>query len=70
MRKLAVLFVFLFFPFVVFSQEGGMHSYYNSVNWNQSSDNLKSALNTLISTSHTNLPYTSDSEDTWDGFEG
>ena len=66
MRKLAMLFVFLFFPFVVFSQEGGMHSYYNSVNWNQSSDNLKSALNTLISTSHTNLPYTSDSEDTWD----
>jgi endonuclease I len=66
MRKLLVLFIFLFFPFVVFSQEGGMHSYYSTVNWNQSSAALKSTLNSLISSGHTNLPYTSGSEDTWD----
>ena len=61
------LFLFvLFCPLLIVSQQGGMDDYYNSVNWNQSSAALKSTLNSLVSSGHTNLPYTSGSEDTWD----
>ena len=61
------LFLFLsFLPLFSVSQEGGMDDYYNSVNWNQSSAALKSTLNSLISTGHNPLPYSSASEDTWD----
>ena len=61
------LFLFvLLCPLLIVSQQGGMDDYYNSVNWNQSSAALKSTLNTLISTGHNPLPYSSASEDTWD----
>jgi len=65
MKKL--LFFFLF-PFVAIAQSNGvMDDYYNSItDWNISSAALKSTLNSLISSGHTNLPYTSGSEDTWD----
>ena len=70
MKKLALLFVFLFLPFIALSQspdDGGMDDYYNSItDWNISSAALKSTLNSLISTGHNPLPYSSASEDTWD----
>ena len=69
MKKPALLFVFLFLPYITLSQspeDGGMDDYYNSVNWNQSSAALKSTLNSLISTGHNPPPYSSASEDTWD----
>jgi len=65
--KIFKLFLFvLLCPLLILSQQSGMDDYYNSVNWNQSSAALKSTLNSLISSGHTNLPYTSGSEDTWD----
>ena len=65
MRKLVALFIILCFPFVVVSQQGGMDNYYNSVNWNQSSANLKTELNTLISTNHNPIAYGSSGAGTW-----
>ena len=47
-----------------------MDDYYNSItDWNISSAALKTELNTLISTNHVNLPYTSSNEDTWDALQ-
>ena len=65
MKKL--LFFFLF-PFVAIAQSNEvMDDYYNSItDWNISSAALKSTLNSLISTGHNPLPYSSASEDTWD----
>ena len=67
MRKLALLFALLFLPFAVFSQDGGAHSYYSSITWDQSSDNLKAALKTLLSSTETSITYSHASNlDTWD----
>ena len=65
MKKLTLLFIISFFSFTVFSQQGGMDNYYNSVNWNQSSANLKTELNTLISTNHNPIAYGSSGAGTW-----
>ena len=66
MKNFKLFLILLVSPLLVVSQEGGMDDYYNSVNWNQSSAALKSTLNSLISTGHNPLPYSSASEDTWD----
>ena len=66
MKNFKLFLIVLVSPLLVLSQQGGMDDYYNSVNWNQSSAALKSTLNSLISTGHNPLPYSSASEDTWD----
>ena len=67
MKKLALVFTLLFLPFTVFSQSGTPHSYYSSITWDQTSDNLKSALKTLLSSTETPITYSHASNlDTWD----
>lgn len=58
------LYLFLF-PILCFAQ---IPAYYSTIDFNQTGDNLKNQLTTLITTTHTtNLPYTATATtDTWD----
>jgi len=61
--KAKLLITFLF-PFLILAQTP---SYYSSIDFTQTGENLKTQLTSLITNTHTNeLPYTSSSLDTWD----
>ena len=61
------LLIILIFPCILFSQ---IPAYYSSIDFTQSSENIKAQLTTLITNTHTTLiPYTSSNTDTWDVLE-
>ena len=59
------LLLFLFFPILCIAQTP---AYYSTIDFNQTGDNLKNQLTTLVTNTHTtNLPYTATgTTDTWD----
>lgn len=62
MKKL--LSLLLFIPYILIAQ---IPSYYSTIDFSQSSESIKTQLNTLITNTHTTLiPYTSSATDTWD----
>ncbi len=63
-RKLLFL---LLLPFCAFAQ---IPAYYSSIDFNQTGDNLKNQISTLIINTHTTeIPYTSSSTDVWDALK-
>lgn len=57
-------YIALLFPFLLNAQ---VPAYYSSIDFTQSSENVKTQLTTLVTNTHTTLlPYTSNSTDTWD----
>jgi endonuclease I len=61
--KIKLVFLFLF-PIFCIAQ---IPAYYSSIDFNQTGNNLKSQLSTLITNTHTTkLPYTASTTDTWD----
>lgn len=58
------LLVILIFPYILFSQ---VPSYYSSIDFTKSQEEIKTQLTALITNTHTTLlPYTASSRDTWD----
>lgn len=63
-RQLLLVFLLVFVSYSLFSQ---IQQYYDGVNFNTFSENIKNQLSTLVTATHTTeLPYTSDNLDTWD----
>lgn len=63
-RQVLLVFLLVFVPFLLFSQ---IPQYYDGVDFNTTSENIKIQLSTLITDTHiTDLPYTSSELDTWD----
>ena len=63
-RQILIVFLLVFVPILLFAQ---IPQYYNGVDFNTSSENIKNQLSTLVTVTHTTeLPYTSSELDTWD----
>jgi endonuclease I len=65
--KLYISYLCCFFSILVSAQ---IPSYYTNIDFTQTGNALKTQLNSLLTTTHTNpLPYTSSSTDTWDALK-